>query len=227
MYTEDLPSFPREVYAAFVLTTVPTGRIDSIDASNALVSKTCHLQHNEVFLLLNKILFINLMIHFQKERGVLAFYSVKDIPGLNSFTPPESALFSNNEEMLCDGQVKYYNQPLGIVVAETRPIAERATKLVEVKYSNIKDPVIDIKEAKKDKNRLKSYASTPATDRGSDVKHIIKGSNYIYEQYHMCMETLACVTRPTEEGLEVHSTTQWLDGTQLMISRALNMDVNR
>ncbi|OWR53382.1 aldehyde oxidase 2 [Danaus plexippus plexippus] len=37
-YTEDLPTLPREVYAAFVLTTVPLGTITKIDASKALVA---------------------------------------------------------------------------------------------------------------------------------------------------------------------------------------------
>lgn len=41
------------------------------------------------------------------------------------------------------------------------------------------------------------------------------------------METLVTVTKPTEEGMEVHSSTQWMDGVQMMIGRALKMDRNR
>lgn len=36
-YTEDIPTLPKEVFAAFVLTTVPLGTIDKIDPSRALV----------------------------------------------------------------------------------------------------------------------------------------------------------------------------------------------
>ncbi|XP_013191578.1 uncharacterized protein LOC106135750 isoform X1 [Amyelois transitella] len=197
-YTEDLPSFPREVFAAFVLATVSNGKIDNIDSKEAL-----------------------------SKPGVLAFYTVKDIPGLNSFTPAEALLYSNNEEILCDGTVKYYNQPIGIIVAESRDLADRAAKLVKVNYSGTKKPVINLKEAKNDQKRLKSFKSEIATDKGSDVKKVVSGANHILYQYHMCMETLVCVTRPTEQGLEVHSAAQWLDGTQLMISRALKMDENR
>ncbi|XP_031766920.2 aldehyde oxidase 1-like [Galleria mellonella] len=197
-YTEDLPCIPREVFAAFALCTVPRGNIESIDASVAL-----------------------------NQPGVLAFYTVKDIPGINSFTPPKSPLYSNNEEVLCDKEVKYFNQPFGIVVAETRHIADRAAKLVKVKYSNVTKPVINIREAKNDSKRLQQYMSSDSTDKGNDVVKVIKGYNYFHEQYHMCMETLVCITRPTEEGIEVHASTQWLDGVQLMISRALNMQQNR
>ncbi|XP_053608547.1 uncharacterized protein LOC128674181 isoform X2 [Plodia interpunctella] len=197
-YTEDLPSFPREVFAAFVLTTVPNGKIENIDAKEAL-----------------------------NKPGVLAFYTVKDIPGINSFTPPDSMLYSANEEILCDGKVKYNNQPLGIIVAESRVIADSAAKLVKVKYSGTKKPVIDLKQAKDDTKRLKSFKEDPALNKGFDVEKVVKGVNHIYDQYHMCMETLVCVTRPTEEGVEVHSATQWLDGTQLMISRALKIQENK
>lgn len=38
-FTEDLPTFPREVYASFVLSTVAKGDIVNMDASRALVRK--------------------------------------------------------------------------------------------------------------------------------------------------------------------------------------------
>lgn len=36
-YVNDVPALPNEVFCAFVLTTVPNGIIESIDASEALV----------------------------------------------------------------------------------------------------------------------------------------------------------------------------------------------
>lgn len=128
---------------------------------------------------------------------------------------------------MCDGIVKYYYQPIGIIVAETQYIADRASKLVTVKYSNVTKPVVDIKEAKMDSSRNTLYAAVDATNPGTDIYKTISGSNTFYGQYHFPMETLVCVVKPTEEGLEVHTATQWLDGTQVMISRALNLDANR
>lgn len=165
--------------------------------------------------------------HFQSEPGVIAFYSAKDIPGLNSFTPAESILYSANEEILCSGAIQYYNQPLGIIVADSRHLADKAAKMVHVTYKNVKKPVIDVKEAKKDPDRITQYASSDATNKGTDIKKTFKGENTIYSQYHFSLETLVCVTRPNEDGVEVHSATQWMDGTQIMISRALNLDSNR
>lgn len=113
------------------------------------------------------------------------------------------------------------------MVAETRAIAEQATKLVRVKYTNVVLPVIDIKETKKDPKRNIPFFATEAKSKGIDIQKVIKGDNTIYAQYHFMMETLVSVTKPIEEGIEVHAATQWMDGVQTMIGRALKMDRNR
>lgn len=99
--------------------------------------------------------------------------------------------------------------------------------MVDVTYKNVVKPVININETKKDPNRNKLYTTKNATDKGDEVVRIVRGSNTIYGQYHFTMETLAVVTRPIEEGLEVFATTQWPDALQTMVARALNMDANR
>lgn len=116
---------------------------------------------------------------------------------------------------------------MGIIVAETQHLADRAAKLVKVTYKNVKNPVIDIKVAKADTARNTLFTSVDATSPGTDVYKTITGSSTLYGQYAFTMETLVCLVKPTEEGLEVHSATQWLDGTHVMISRALKMDENK
>ncbi|XP_047998098.1 probable aldehyde oxidase 4 [Leguminivora glycinivorella] len=197
-YTEDLPELPREVFGEFVLATIPVGEIKHIDASEAL-----------------------------KYSGVVAFYSAKDIPGVNSFTPGDMSFFFALEELFCSGPVKYNGQVVGIVVAETRPIAEYAAKLVKITYKNVKKPVIDVKVAKTDPNRIILGQAMPATSRGTDINTVIKGDETIYQQTHFCMEVLVSVAKPTEEGLELHCTTQHMDGIQFMVSRVLKMQENK
>ncbi|PZC72995.1 hypothetical protein B5X24_HaOG210193 [Helicoverpa armigera] len=69
-YTEDQPLQPNEVFCALALSTVAVADIVSIDATKALAYP-----------------------------GVIAFYTVKDIPGINSFTPPDSVIYNGNEEV--------------------------------------------------------------------------------------------------------------------------------
>lgn len=146
---------------------------------------------------------------------------------MNSFTPAGTTFYVANEEVLCSGNVQYFNQPYGIIVAETQHIADSAAKLVTATYKNTRVPTIDIKVAKNDSSRVTLNTETNATERGTDVFKVIKGDNTVYGQYHFAMENLACVTRPTEEGLELFCTTQWMDGVQMVISKALNIQENR
>ncbi|XP_075976856.1 uncharacterized protein LOC142977054 [Anticarsia gemmatalis] len=198
VYTDDIPAYPREVFAAFALSTVAVGEIVKIDPTRAL-----------------------------NEPGVVAFYSATDIPGLNSFTPADAFIYSSNEEVLAEGTVKYFNQPIGIVVAESHYIANKASKLVDVTYANERKPVLDIKEAKKDPKRVVRSLVVDAIEKGEDVKKVFGGNNTVYGQYHFPMETLVCVAKPTEEGISLYSATQWINGMQMMISRALNMEAGR
>lgn len=141
--------------------------------------------------------------------------------------PVGTLIFVATEEVLCSKKVRHYNQPLGIIVAETRSIAEKAAKMVKVKYVNVRKPVLDIKDAKKDASRTKLLLQFPAISKGIDIAKVIKTEYTIYGQYHFCMETMSCVSRPTEEGLEVFTTTQWADVIQNMISQALKIQLNK
>nr|XP_034832960.1 xanthine dehydrogenase/oxidase-like [Maniola hyperantus] len=197
-YTDDMSKFPREVFAAFVLSTVALGTITSIDATEAL-----------------------------QQKGVIAFYTAKDIPGLNSFTSPDVTDFTADEEILCSGEVKYYNQPIGIIVADTYYLANRATLMVKVTYSDVRKPLVDIRVNKNNSQKTTFFSSVPATRTGNEVVKIIKGNRTILWQYHFCFETMMCVSLPTEEGLKVFPTSQYIDADQVQTARCLNIEESR
>ncbi|KAJ8719323.1 hypothetical protein PYW08_011498 [Mythimna loreyi] len=197
-YTEDRPLHPDEVFCAFAVSTIAKGDIVSIDASEALAYP-----------------------------GVIAFYTAKDIPGINSYTPPDSIIYTTNEEVLASTSVNYFNQAIGIIVAKDRHIADRAAKLVKATYTNIKDPVLELKDVIHDQARTSPFIALDATDTGTDVTKVINGMNSIKGQYTFMLETLTTVVRPSDDGFDVYSASQWMEGVQLMISRALGIDQNR
>ncbi|CAG9788241.1 unnamed protein product [Diatraea saccharalis] len=166
-------------------------------------------------------------LFYKKQPGVVAFYSAKDIPGKNSFIMLGLIVFIEDEEVFCSKKVNYYNQPLGMIVAESEAVANRAAKLVKVTYSNISTPVLDIKKAKDDPTRTKLFLPIPAIGRGLFVDKRFKNNYTIYGQYHLSMETIMCVSTPSEQGLTVYSSTQWMDFVQNTIAKALNIDHNR
>lgn len=164
----------------------------------------------------------------QKIPGVLAFFSAKDIPGRNSFLSPK-VLLQLPEEVFVENTVKFYDQAIGIIVAETEKIANRAALLVKINYkvSEIK-PILTINDARtRDPSRISLYTVFPAKDRGLNVQRVIKGCDNIFWQYHFTMETLSVVTRLSELGIDVWASSQYSDSIQVGISEALNIEANR
>lgn len=65
-----------------------------------------------------------------------------------------------------------------------------------------------------------------AKELGTNSVHTVSGHFEIGAQYHFTMETQSCVCIPTDEGLNVYSATQWIDGVQIAMSEALNIPEN-
>lgn len=163
---------------------------------------------------------------------MIAFYTAKDIPGDNVFTPSNIPFMTNQEEILCEKEVKFNGQPAAIIVADREKTANNAAKLVKIRYSSISKnkPLLTIdqvlKSPEKDK-RVRADQAVEPTDVGHDVKTVITGEFEIEEQYHYYMEPQTCVVRPTEDGMEVIAATQWLDLTNVAIAQSLKVPVNR
>ncbi|KAJ2951736.1 hypothetical protein O0L34_g13901 [Tuta absoluta] len=202
-YANDILPLPREVFGAFVLSTVHSGQIAEI-ATDVL-----------------------------NIEGVLALYTAKDIPGKNTFTPIGLQLLVEDEELLATTDIKFYGQPVAIVVAASEALAASAAKKVNVIYKNIstKPPVLTIDEAKKDSTR---YQPSTADDtiikpkgRGVNTTKVIKGTYQIEAQYHYYLEPITSVVVPVDKGLEVYDSSQWLDLTQTSIAKCLGISESK
>ena len=65
--------------------------------------------------------------------GVIAFVGSEDVPGENKV-----GLGGADAEIFVSQKAEHMSQPLGLIVAETASLAERAAKLVKVEYSHPK-----------------------------------------------------------------------------------------
>ena len=129
---------------------------------------------------------------------------------------------------MASNKILYYNQPVAIVVAVTQVLADKMANLVQVNYKNVsKKPIVfsieDAIRAPKEENRLFPYPGIVPTDRGGNIKKVIKGTFTSPRQYHNTMELHTTVTKPVDEGLEVTSSTQFIDVTQAAIAQLLKM----
>lgn len=137
----------------------------------------------------------------------------------------------DKEEILASDKVRFYNQPVAIVVAKTQAIANRAANFVKVNYKNIsKRPLVltieDAIKAPRDENRLVIYPGITPTQKGAFVKKVIKGQFVSPLSYHFMTELHTTVTRPVDDGVEVYTSTQNMDHTQGSIAQALNIPTN-
>lgn len=206
-YVNDMPKHHDEIHAAFVLGDKVHGRIVNIDASEAL-----------------------------KVPGVVAFYSAKDIPGINNFMPLKFKDFHLEvEEIFCSDKLRFHGQPVGIVLAETFDIAYKARDLVKVEYKFDRDDepiyptLAHVRRAKADE-RLYDVPryNLKAEKYGTNAKHSVQGHFEIPStQYHYYMETQQCLCIPNDGEFDVYSSSQWSDGVQIAISEALNIPQNR
>ncbi|CAB3256482.1 unnamed protein product [Arctia plantaginis] len=199
VYNDDIPTIKDELFAAFVLSTVAKGDIESIDSSEVL-----------------------------KIDGVVAVLTSADIPGVNSIIRPDFLLMYENEELLASEKVTFYNQPVAIIVAVSQALADRTACLVKVKYKNIpKKPIVftieDAINAPKEENRLVRYDGITPVERGANIRRIITGKFINPLQNHNMMELHTCVTKPVDEGFEMTSSTQFIDIVQAVTAQLLKM----
>uniref|UniRef100_A0A0A1WXK0 Aldehyde oxidase 2 n=1 Tax=Zeugodacus cucurbitae TaxID=28588 RepID=A0A0A1WXK0_ZEUCU len=161
--------------------------------------------------------------------GVIAFYTAKDIPGTNSSCDP---LFGYEfEEIFCTDIVKYYGQPIGVLVAQTNDIANRIASKVKVTYSssihNILTSTKEVFEAHEMKriNMIKtSKFDEIKFSQEPDIN--AKGLFEMGGQYHFTMEPQTTIVVPFEEAFQVWAATQWMDHTQSVIAKMLKLKVN-
>ncbi|KAL4715641.1 hypothetical protein ACJJTC_006220 [Scirpophaga incertulas] len=199
-YVNDVPKQHSELFCAFVTADICLGEIESIDPTPAL-----------------------------KLSGVVAFFSAKDIPGKNSYLSQRLPAQLFPDEIFASKRIKFYDQAIGMIVAESEKLANRAALLVRVKYVvDAKRPLLTISDVRKeDPSRATLLLVFPARDSGANVQRVIKGGDNIYGQYHYTMETLSCVVQPSEDGLDVFVSTQWPDQVHIGISESLNLEQSR
>lgn len=179
-------------------------------------------------------MFKSIKLSLQKMPGVAAFFSAKDIPGTNNFMP--AGLGNEDvEEILCSGEVLFYGQPAGVIVAETFNQAQKAAQAVNITYEKMDNrPIYPT---------LKSVMNVAAHDRFYDIVSYyerlsldkkssetatknIKGRFEIAGQYHYTMETQTCVCVPIEDGMDVYTSSQWMDLTHVAIAESLKVPQN-
>ncbi|KAK3879999.1 hypothetical protein Pcinc_015481 [Petrolisthes cinctipes] len=193
-YITKIPSRPGELVGMFVTATHGNAAIVSIDPSPALAIP-----------------------------GVVDFVGAGDITGENNIVdmsdPGSQLLFATDRAM-------YHGQPLGLILATDRGAAYAGRAAVQVTYGDIQTPVLTIDQALQ--NPLPPGQPDPIVM--GDVQagfaastHIIEGAMRRDGQFHFHMETQTTLAYPTDTGLDVFCSTQWLSEAQRSISKVTGL----
>ena len=138
VYTSDI-MFSEMLHLSFLRSNTAHGKIISINKLKALEIKGVH--------------------------GIFTYEDFKEVPPIKS-TSRMKNYFATNQNILCSDKVRYVGEPIAVIVAENRYVAEDAAELIEVEIKNL-DPVID---------------TLQATKSGSTILHDEIKSNVILER---------------------------------------------
>ena len=156
--------------------------------------------------------------------GVIATLGESDVPG------EADAGASRHDEPLFPGEVLFYNQPVGWVLAESLDAAQVGAARVLAKYEAL-PAILSIDEA----IEAGSFLSKPAVSRRGDASaalaaspRTLSGELRIGGQEHFYLETMCSIAWIDESGgVAVQSSTQHPTETQVIVARVLGVPSHR
>ncbi|XP_078252682.1 xanthine dehydrogenase/oxidase-like [Rhinoraja longicauda] len=193
-FIDDIPLLPNELFTAFVLSTEGNATLAHISKRAAMTMP-----------------------------GAVAVITAEDIPGSNTFMPPPNEV----EEIFSSGPVLYAGQPVAMCVADSQDHALQMVEKVVVTYQDQKPPIVSLDDAIKQKSFYPSPG--PGIQVGDPVNAILEspckvdGEIRAGEQYHFHMETQICRCVPTEDGLNIQASSQWLALLQEAVADAIGI----
>lgn len=195
-YVLDQPFSKDELHGVLITSTLCNCRIDSIDTSIA-----------------------------DSMPGVVRIIFAKDLPGPNLQAPADSEFGA--EILFAEDYINYTGEPIGMVVAETYYQAVQAAKAVKITYKERKKPILSMKQAIEvgsfNSERPGDIVKGDAVAAINNAAHVITGEDEIGAQFHIYMESQVSVCKPTEDGVDVDSSTQHPTLIQYAISYALGL----
>ncbi|XP_033150124.1 xanthine dehydrogenase [Drosophila busckii] len=204
-YANDLPTQHNQLWAAFVTAKRIGAVVTKVDISAAMALD-----------------------------GVVAYLDAKDIPGPNDVAPAtkDPHFFPTEQQLFATGPIKFYGQPIGMLLATSNSLANRAVELVEVSYKGGAEQVLPsmkhVLAAAASGDRIKHTIKSLISNLDLKEEHEVSSSGQLDMglQYHYFMEPHTTVVVPFEGGLQVYCATQWMDLTQDIISKMLKLRNN-
>ena len=202
-YSADMP-VADVAYAALIMSTIARGKITDIDSREAEAQPG--------------------VIRVITPANALRLPDAPRKPGGNAARPQE-----RNVQVLQDTKVRYQNQPVGVVVADTFERAVYAASLVKFQYDE-KTPRAEMSKQKEDAYAPEKANQDPTdSKRGDLTAGLRRASAKISETYttpvenHNPMEPHATLSVWEGDHLTVYDATQGIFGVQKVLSKTFGL----
>ena len=178
----------------------------------------------------------NVDISLAKElNGVRAVLTAKDIPGENRIGVLGAPF--RDQPVLADEKVRFIGDPIAIVAADSKEIAEEAIKLIRVEYEELKPVFEPIEAMRQDAPRVHEKVNIAGHRkiRRGDVKEGFERSDVVIEgtyetpfQEHAFLEPEAGIARVDENGnVTIWACTQFPTNVREEIARVLGLSLSK
>lgn len=157
--------------------------------------------------------------------GVVDILTYKDIPGENQI-----GNIIPDETLLAEDELEYIGEPVAIVIAENQRAADKAKKLISIKFEEM-EALTDPREAYRKGNLI----TQPVTFSSGNVDEVFNECEVIVEdrvdlggQEHLYLETQGALAIPAEDGgIKIFSSTQGPTAVQRAAAKVLGVPMNK
>jgi xanthine dehydrogenase large subunit len=152
--------------------------------------------------------------------GVVAVLTAADIPGKNDVSPVKG-----DDPMFAESHVEFYGQVMFAVVARTRDVARRATRLASIDIE-AQPPLVTVDQALAAASHILpdyTFARGDSAAALAASPNRLAGSLRIGGQEHFYLEGQVALAIPGEDRMLVYSSTQHPSELQHIIARLLGL----
>jgi len=157
-------------------------------------------------------------------QGVHAILCSKNITGKNQMGP-----VTKDEVCLAVEKVNFVGQAIFLIAAESEEVAEKAEKLIEIKFEEL-ESITDLKTAIQKNNLLFEPQKIETGNVENALKnsvHNLTGSFFTGAQEHWYLETQSSLAIPGEGNeMKIFSSTQHPSETQSIVAGVLGINKN-
>ena len=161
----------------------------------------------------------------KKSCGVKAILTHIDIPGINQI-----GHIIKDQPLLVENLIEYYNQPIAIIVADTKKNAQNASDLIEIDVKELK-PIITAREAFQQNSFIQQSRKMIKGDVDviwNKCKIIVEDQIECSAQEHFYLETQSTLVIPKDDGgIKIYTSSQNPTAIQKDISEVIKLPMNK